>query len=58
MIVYIRCSKCHHKEKAEGKSFGFPQCPKCQSNTVDMKIGKAPDWWANSDEVGRIEDKS
>lgn len=46
MIVYIRCSKCHHAEKAEGRAFSQPICPKCGGNRFDIKVGgEPPAWW-------------
>ena len=54
MIVYIRCSKCHHQERHEGMSFGCPQCPKCGSNTIDLYTngkGDKPDWWVEPEPV-------
>ena len=46
MIIYIRCSKCRHADKAEGRSFGQPICPKFGGNRFDTKIGgEPPAWW-------------
>lgn len=49
MIVYMRCSKCHHQEKAKPEAlFGSSICPKCGYTGIDTYMntkGGQPDWW-------------
>lgn len=51
MNVYVRCSKCHFKQKGDANSMsGTPCCPECKSNTIDMQLGRVPEWWTAGDE--------
>lgn len=49
MTFYIRCSKCHYAEKHVGVSCGWSNCPKCDSNVIDLSAGSGskapPSWW-------------
>lgn len=49
MILYMRCSKCHHQEKAKPEAIlGSPVCPECGHTKTDMHMtpmNTPPDWW-------------
>lgn len=51
MIYYARCSHCRYQETGESNSIGNFQCPKCQSTTFDLYVGRVPPWWIDEAET-------
>lgn len=51
MNIYLRCSKCHFKQKLPRQNlYGDSKCPKCDSIKIDMTFGGKPSWWTEEDE--------